>query len=272
MRYVIGSFRERYGALVNDIYEQGAVVAPRGQKTYEVLDWVLEFTNPANTVLNGIGRDLNTRLMVVEQLQLLGGICATDLLREVAPNIGQFSEGGHFAGAYGPRIRAQLPRVVERLKADPDTRQAVMTIWDPAQDLYYEGGVDYPCTVMLQFLIRDDKLLMHVTMRSNDVFWGLSYDAPTFAFLQLNVANTLGLEVGSYFHHAVSLHLYERDLPALEKLYLPTTEPEKLMSLPVSSIEKKQQLARSLLLDERAQRGWADYDKHMDLLVGRLSS
>lgn len=267
----IDSFRDRYKTLLEYVFKHGDVVCPRGQKTFERINATLIFRDPTDTVLTGIGRALNTKLMAVEQLQLLGGVSATDLIRQVAPNIGQFSEGGHFTGAYGPRIRGQLPRVVERLKADSDTRQAVMTIWDPVQDLYYEGGVDYPCTVMIQFLIRNDKLIMHVTMRSNDVVWGLSYDAPTFAYFQVNVADSLGIEVGNYYHHAVSLHLYERDLPLLEKLHDPTAPAECLEPLPVGKIEKKQELARNLLLNEKVRRGWADYDDPMAQLVKRLT-
>jgi hypothetical protein len=37
--------------------------------------------------------------------------------------------------------------------------------------------------------------------------------------LQASLANALGVPVGRYTHHAVSLHLYERDLPKLEQLH-----------------------------------------------------
>jgi thymidylate synthase len=49
-------------------------------------------------------------------------------------------------------------------------------------------------------------------MRSNDAIWGLPYDVFLFTFLQEMMAIELKVELGSYYHFAGSLHLYERHL------------------------------------------------------------
>jgi hypothetical protein len=55
-------------------------------------------------------------------------------------------------------------------------------------------------------------------MRSNDAWYGLSYDVFMFTTLQRTIADVLGIEAGPYTHHAYSLHVYERDLSAIDAL------------------------------------------------------
>jgi len=60
-------------------------------------------------------------------------------------------------------------------------------------------------------MIRDDRLIMVTSMRSNDVFIGLPYDVFAFTMIQEILARTLGVEVGPYKHVVGSLHLYDKD-------------------------------------------------------------
>lgn len=225
MQFVVDDLQNGYVDIVATVCEQGTPVAPRGQATREVLGATIVLTDPRRSLPIGVGRKLNPAIAAVEALQLIGGVSHPELMVRVAKNFDQFRDGGAFHGAYGPRIRAQLPRAVDRLLLDPDTRQAVVTIWDPALDAHVEGLHDYPCTIALQWMIRDGKLDAHTFMRSNDVWWGLAYDAFQFCQLQFTVAHALRLPVGTYYHHANSLHVYERDFAAIENLRQ-RTEPE----------------------------------------------
>ena len=137
----------------------------------------------------------------------------------VGPQFKNYAEdNGLFHGAYGLRTDGQYEKVIERLKNDPDTRQAVVTIWDPKLDLLPQKR-DYPCTILHQFRIRDNKLNMTVFMRSNDVWLGAAYDFFQFTRVQLAMANVLGIEPGKYTHHVGSLHIYEQHYEAADKLY-----------------------------------------------------
>jgi thymidylate synthase len=102
-----------------------------------------------------------------------------------------------------------MEAIVKRLREDPETRRAWVTIWDPMRDLLVEDVKNYPCTTALQFTCRNDRLLIQVQMRANDAWHGLAYDAFVFGQLQLTVCDALGVEPGEYRHHATSLHLYE---------------------------------------------------------------
>jgi thymidylate synthase len=73
------------------------------------------------------------------------------------------------------------------------------------------------------FFIRDNKLNMKVQMRSNDIFYGLTFDAPFFAFLLQSIHIKLietypDLQLGEYFHFADNLHFYERHFELAEDI------------------------------------------------------
>lgn len=107
----------------------------------------------------------------------------------------------------------QMNWVINSLKKDRDTRQAIAYIGGP--DFQFEGNKDFVCTQYLLFFIRNNELHMKVQMRSNDIFYGLSYDAPFFSSIQqtvyLNLLETYPeLQLGGYFHFSDNTHYYER--------------------------------------------------------------
>ena len=105
----------------------------------------------------------------------------------------------------------QLKHVIRLLNDDPETRQAAISIYDAKEwDKY---TYDTPCTYAVQFTILNDKLNMSVVMRSNDLWYGFCNDQYQFSCLQMYVAYELDLPVGTYYHFAHNLHLYNDKLP-----------------------------------------------------------
>lgn len=111
-------------------------------------------------------------------------------------------------GAYGPRLMSQLDEVIERLRKGP-SRNAVITIL--SVDDLRKKTKDVPCTSTLQFLLREAKLSMVTTMRSNDIYIGFPHDVFAFTMLQEIVARELDAALDTYTHFAGSLHLYEKN-------------------------------------------------------------
>jgi len=107
----------------------------------------------------------------------------------------------------------QLDEVIEMLKAYPRTRQAAISIYDRKEGYMYDN--DTPCTYAVQFTIVAQHLNMCVTMRSNDLWYGFCNDQYCFSKLQELVATETGLLIGSYYHFAHNLHLYDN---IIEKL------------------------------------------------------
>jgi len=107
----------------------------------------------------------------------------------------------------------QLARVIDMLRNNNNTRQAAISIYDAKEMKSYK--YDTPCTYAVQFTIVDNKLNMCVTMRSNDLWYGFCNDQYCFSMLQQLVARELNVPVGTYFHFAHNLHLYNN---IIEKL------------------------------------------------------
>ena len=105
----------------------------------------------------------------------------------------------------------QLDLVISMLKDNPETRQATISIYDGKEINDYTN--DTPCTYAVQFTILDDRLNMSVVMRSNDLWYGFCNDQYQFSSLQMLVAYELGMRVGTYYHFAHNLHLYNDKLP-----------------------------------------------------------
>lgn len=107
----------------------------------------------------------------------------------------------------------QIGWVVNSLIKDKDSRQAIMFFNNP--EFQVEGNKDFVCTLYANFFIRNNTLFMKVQMRSNDIFFGLTFDAPFFSFLHQSIYKILlktypDLKLGYYFHHVDNIHFYER--------------------------------------------------------------
>ena len=118
-------------------------------------------------------------------------------------------EDGNVNSNYGWQWKRnnQLYKVIAMLENNPNTRQATISIYDGKEiDSYTK---DTPCTYAVQFTILDNKLCMSVLMRSNDLWYGFCIDQYCFSRLQILMSKMTGYEIGTYYHHAHNLHLYD---------------------------------------------------------------
>ena len=107
----------------------------------------------------------------------------------------------------------QLDKVITMLRGNSRTRQAAISIYDGKEIHDYKH--DTPCTYAVQFTVVGQKLNMCVVMRSNDLWYGFCNDQYCFSKLQELVATETDLLIGSYYHFAHNLHLYDN---IIEKL------------------------------------------------------
>ena len=150
-----------------------------------------------------------------------------NMLLPYAPQYYKFAENDIAHGAYGDRLvrntggkQDQLTTIAAMLRSKPNTRQAVVTLWDCREDLLTAvNGLakDIPCTLSWQFLLRDSYLHMVCTMRSEDVWLGMPYDVFVNTAIQRLLADELNVRAGSYTHNVGSLHLYARNQTAAQE-------------------------------------------------------
>lgn len=209
MRYAPRAYRTLFEYVLNNgVYQEVS-----GKLTKEIINASLFQPNPLDRLVTCPIRKMNIGFAIAEWASFMTGYTGVDLFEMFISGYSRYSSSGiTIDGAYGTRVNEtnQLNLAIEKLRTNSDTRQAVISIYNQ-DDLSGGGGLNTPCTLTMQFLVRSNRLHMIVNMRSNDVSWGLSYDAFVFTMVQEYIARQLELPLGWYFHNAASLHVYERD-------------------------------------------------------------
>lgn len=237
---VFENFTQAYYALVDGTYNGYEYeTAPRGMKIRENLFTSFVITNPRDRLLYVPERNFPLDYVMAEILWYISGNNKTEWIANYSGFWKNISDDGTTANsAYGARIFLKHPYhevneeayphlephadftqweyVKQELTKDPDSRRAVIHIRQPQDSMYAQK--DVPCTLNLQFFIRDSKLHLVVQMRSNDLILGTALDVPAFTFMQEMMALELGLELGYYYHTSNSMHVYERHYKMCEDI------------------------------------------------------
>jgi len=210
--------------MIADVTNYGDSTNPRGQGTKEILGYqsCIDMRYPMLNVAGRIEGKFHA-FMLAEALWILKGDNRVESISYYSKMISKFSDDGrYFGGAYGPKIVDQLTYVVDKLIEDPDTRQAVINIWRENP----RSTKDTPCTLSLQFLIRNGRLNCSATMRSSDAWLGWPFDVFNFSMIS-NFVNLLiqervikggnkthltNLKPGVLRLTAGSQHIYERNV------------------------------------------------------------
>lgn len=122
------------------------------------------------------------------------------------------------ARSYAKRLRDyegrdQVAWVIERLRADPATRSATITTFQPLVDTSY-----IPCVSLLDFWEAQGALELVVYAHSLDFGKKAYGNLVELARLQHEVAAAVALPVGSLVIHAKSAHVYEPELETMRRL------------------------------------------------------
>lgn len=129
----------------------------------------------------------------------------------------QFIRDGKFSYTYGERWGEQLSYIIHELEQRPNSRQAIMTMYDRHQDMMNWGGRDrVPCSLTYQFIIRNEALNLIYNQRSCDFVKFFPADIYFTCQLLYYVADHLKLKYGQLFHFLGSLHAFARDLEGRE--------------------------------------------------------
>ena len=209
MKNTFETANEAYEYFHNEIITNGVEFA--GTKALFNIGFTIE--NPTNKVITNKERNWNEEYAAAEWAWYLSGDPRIKKLGELYGKIPPIWErmadsNGEVNSNYGYQWKRhdQLENVINILKKNPDTRQAAISIYDGKE--IHQYAHDTPCTYAVQFTIVQGKLYMSVYMRSNDLWYGFCNDQYQFASLQEMIAERLNLPVGTYYHHAHNLHLY----------------------------------------------------------------
>jgi thymidylate synthase len=257
--------------LLEDLVAAGQTTSPRGLKTREANLATLEI-DPLYPIMNFQPRKFNWKYFTGELAWYLKADTSIDFINNFSTFWKDICPEGRANSNYGsllfkehpsstahldkPSRINQLEWVFNSLVKDQNSRQAIAFFNSPY--FQYDGNKDFVCTMYLNFWIRKDYLDMKVQMRSNDIFFGLTYDAPWFSSVHQSMYLNLkkiypDLKLGMYYHCADNIHYYERHFEVVDKILSSNLENSvqlKLMT-PLFKFEKFDE-KYSIVIDEEA--------------------
>ena len=162
-------------------------------------------------------KKLHVHSIIHELLWFLKGDTNTRYLREHGVTIwDEWADAdGELGPIYGKQWRRwgtadgrnidQLARVVEQLKAEPNSRRILVSAWNVGE---LDRMALLPCHALFQFYVADRKLSCQLYQRSADAFLGVPFNIASYAFLTHMLADQCGLGVGDFVWCGGDCHLY----------------------------------------------------------------
>ena len=209
-------FSNTFINIIDHINEKGSESQPRDLKVREVS--LADFDiDPAYPIADFPARRFNWKYLAGELAWYLHRDNDVDYISNYSSMWSTLTNPGtnEINSNYGSLVinDEQFGWVIDSLKKDLNSRQAIMFFNQPK--FQFKGNKDFVCTMYANFFVRENTLMMKLQMRSNDIFFGLTFDAPFFSFLMQSVYQILlkdypELKLGHYFHYADNLHFYER--------------------------------------------------------------
>jgi thymidylate synthase len=275
-----------YDTLIN-VYHHGDELDSRAGQTKEIIGFQATLDNPLNNIIIGYpDRKFSLSYACAELLWYLSFTGCIDLIEHYAPSYKNYAEKGIAYGAYGARWRSnpgfvredtcffhpnggnQIEVLIQLLKEKPNTRQAILSMWDSGDLVHALLGdhKDLPCTLTLKFFVRDGYLHCIADMRSNDAWLGLPYDIFCFTTLQRIIAEECELKLGKYIHQAGSEHLYECNYEKVEKV-LANYEADYRSSSPQNKFQQPKcilptKIENALIFEEEHRKSTHDRKRH----------
>ena len=231
--YIVGdNASDIFEEACRQISKYGVEYEPRKLKVKELRNMTLVLNRPWENIVNTKERNISLKYLLAEWLWYVSGELDVEFIGEYAPFWKKIvNNDGHTVNSnYGYymfkqsvgkiNIKSQFDYVVDTLRVDKDSRQAVVNINNISHKV--EGIKDYPCTVYMQFFIRNNELELTVGMRSTDLVLGYCNDVFQFTMFQYLVYNELkkymeDLKIGNFTLFTSSLHVYEKHYKMMEK-------------------------------------------------------
>jgi len=129
----------------------------------------------------------------------------------------EFLVNGRFEYTYWERMRHQINPVINELRKNPETRQAIIQIHNRIVDQDEMGKKRLPCSMFYHFMFRNNQLDIIYNMRSTDFATHFQNDIHLAIQMQEYIAKALNVKSGKFIMQASSLHIYAKDWQLLKR-------------------------------------------------------
>ena len=107
--------------------------------------------------------------------------------------------------------------IIPLLKNTPNSRRAVVSLWDPVADSSLSNR-ENPGLMLIDFKMRREKLNLTAVIRSNDVFFGWPANFYQLFVLQEYVKKALNCDFGNITVFSTSAHIFADQFKFIEKV------------------------------------------------------
>jgi len=219
---IYDNFAKAFEGLSDEILNKYEYISsPRGKEIREITNLIFQIKNPYENLFDNKVRGVPHKYLAGELLWYFYGSNRLSFIENYSKFWNSISNiDGSINSAYGYLLFkdrnifgfSEWEWALKSLIKDKDSRQALIRFNKPIHS--FEGVKDFVCTLNGIFQIRNNKLDFTIIMRSNDLIRGLSFDYPFFSLLHQQMHLHLlkyypDLDMGTYTHHAASLHIYE---------------------------------------------------------------
>ena len=233
----------------------------------ELLGYLVQFYDVRDRIVWNSKWPLNLPVAVARFVWMMA---ASDRLADIQfyePRVSAFTDNKISVpgSSYGMRILQprpgsnQLSAIIDRLKADPTTRRAAVSIYQHEDAI--RDSRDIPCAFGLMYHQRAGALHALTIMRSNNAFSLLPFNFFEFSLLAEVVAAELGIECGSINHFVASMHLFAPNLEDARTL-VKTSTPRQGRRMPAmpSHPAPLAQITELVTLEAEMRHGSAKID------------
>lgn len=182
------------------IYEQGKNIYDGEDKLYEVLGLHIEIENP----------DENDSF-----IQKYGDLSMIEWMKK---NFFSNDNVLNWGYSYGQRLKDynginQLENVIEKLQKNIESKSATICLNNPNEDKKHS-----PCINILDFKVRDNKVILNTFFRSQDICKKMYADAICLTIILNDISKALNIENTELNLYIMSAHIYENDLEKGKKI------------------------------------------------------
>jgi len=271
-------FDQKWKEIIQDVKDNGITVDRDGKRAFiEKISYQFQIDDPRDRIIFNKNFGLNIFQCIGTFLWITQGSFNAETIKYYAPYSSKYSSDGFkMIGAYGPRLFGihhleQIKHVINILDEDTSRRRAVASIYLPQFD-QHKTADEVPCTLNLQYLVREQKVQSVTYMRSQNAFRLLPYDVFLFTMLHEYVNAVLttahNTELGTYNHYSGSFHIYIDELDVIKSALEDNTNvtfqmepmPSKNIILKLQKLNRFESIVRTTISSHEKRNNPIDFN------------
>lgn len=216
-RLNINFFEKVWKELLNEVIYNGKYTYKDDSKIKEVIGVHKQIKNPYSNSIINISADkfasyVKKGIFDIAEYPIKGE-ALFDYVTSLDDEHQIYLDDDGFIYTYSERLQNyndinQLDVIINRLNKNINSNRAIAVTYNPMVDMNRQ---DIPCLQLIQALVRNDKLILSVYFRSNDLYGAFPSNMMFLTYLGMKIANELDVKFDYIDYHCSSLHVYETD-------------------------------------------------------------